>query len=338
MTRYILLIALFSLLCLQPPPAAAERQALSITGAVEQELALSQADLACLQSVTVQGNGVLQSGDFRGVFTYRGVPLHHLLRMAGIRKTEATFNKPVDLAVLATSTQGEHVALSWGEIFFQTQSPVIVALSAKPVLPKKDCSSCHKPSTFEPRLQQYERAIGFPKLVIPSDTYADRALEDLASLRLVQPEAPQSDREAELHADTFTIAGNVAQRKTIKDLSHLGRRTVRALHLGEGRGYHGLDTFSGFLLRQALEPARPKADIGSVFLVRAPDGYQALFSYGEVFLRSPGQRLLLADRVNGKDLEKGGEYFLISPQDKMADRWVKAVQSIEVLSLPDVVR
>ena len=338
MTRYILLITLLSLLCFQPPANAAEQQAVSITGAVEQELSLSQDDLQSLQSVTVQGNGVLHGGDFRGVFTYRGVPLHHLLRMAGMRKTEPNFNKPVDLAVLATSTQGEQVALSWGEIFFQTQSPVIVALSAEAVLPKKDCSSCHKPSTFEPRLQQYERAIGFPKLVIPSDTYADRYLEDLASLRVVQPEAPQGDREAELHAAAFTVAGNVARKKTFRDLSHLERRTVRAVHLGEGRGYHGIDTFSGFLLRQVLDSAEPKADIRSVFLVRAPDGYQALFSYGEVFLRSPGQRFLLADRENGKDLEKGGEYFLISPQDKMADRWVKAVQTIEVLSLPEMVR
>jgi DMSO/TMAO reductase YedYZ molybdopterin-dependent catalytic subunit len=333
MSKYLLFLTLFFVLLHAPALAADQAPSLNVAGAVNQSVALSVDDLRNLHSVTVQGNGVMRDGAFRGVFAYRGVPLRTLLQMAGVHKTDATFSKPVDLAVLAESEDGRQVAMSWGEIFFQAHKPIIVATSAEPILPKKDCSSCHEPETFKPRLQEYERDIGFPKLVVPADTYADRYLEHLSSLRVVELEPPEGDREAKLYSGSVTVEGDVANPGAVRDTSGMERERVRAVHLGEGRGYHGIDTFSGYPLQRFLQAAEPRADVASVFLVRAPDGYQALFSYGEVYLRDPGDGLLLADRENGKDLKKGGELCLVAPADKMADRWVKAVRTIKILSL-----
>jgi hypothetical protein len=76
-----------------------------------------------------------------------------------------------------------------------------------------------------------------------------------------------------------------------------------------------------------------KPDLSQVFLVSAPDGYRSLFSYGEVFLDPAGGRVILADRSNGKPLKRGGKFFLAPPDDLMADRDVKAVEKIELISL-----
>jgi hypothetical protein len=75
-----------------------------------------------------------------------------------------------------------------------------------------------------------------------------------------------------------------------------------------------------------------EADLDTVFLLSAPDGYRALLSYGELFQTLSGDRILISDR-NDKPAKKGGLFNLIIPDDLMADRWVYAVDKIEVIPL-----
>jgi hypothetical protein len=89
------------------------------------------------------------------------VPLRTLLETAFVAKEESAYNKAIDLAVLVRNSEGQEVALSWGEIFYKNSYDIIIASSATPISTPHDCSSCHKPEETEPRMKQFDRKIGF---------------------------------------------------------------------------------------------------------------------------------------------------------------------------------
>jgi precorrin-4 methylase len=82
-----------------------------------------------------------------------------------------------------------------------------------------------------------------------------------------------------------------------------------------------------------LEKTGVDFDLRKVFLVSASDGYRSLFSYGELFLDPSGGRVIIADKLEGQAIEKGGRFCLIPPDDSFLDRDVKAVEKIECISL-----
>ena len=307
---------------------------LSITGLVKQPLSLSLNDLKQYQSVEAQLNEVFQDGTYRGAFVFRGIPLKTLLEAAFIQKEETPFNKRVDLAVVVKNKDGKQAVLSWGEVFFKNPGRIIVAFSARPIMPHKDCKRCHSPEVYKPRLDQLHRRIGYPKLIVTGDAYADRSLDDITSIQVVdlKPEMP-AEKLKTLFSPEFVVTGAVEKPLTVSDFSGYPKKTVKARHLGEGKGYHGIDKMEGSPLRSLLNKAGIGPNINSVFLLSAPDGYRALLSYGEVFLDPAGERMVVADRMNGQPIKKNGKFFFVPPDDLMADRDVKAVQKIEVISV-----
>ena len=64
------------------------------------------------------------------------------------------------------------------------------------------------------------------------------------------------------------------------------------------------------------------------------DNYRSLLSYGEIFLSPAGRNILVADQIEGKSIEKLGRFVMVTPGDLSADRWVRAVKSIEQVTLP----
>ena len=327
-------LVLMIILFLFVPAWVAAEQGLSITGLVKQPLNLTLQDLAAQQSVEAQLNGIFEDGRYRGVFRYRGVPLSNLLELASIQKEETDFPKPVDLAVVVSNRDGQQVVLSWGEIFYRNPGRILVADSARPIMPRRDCGKCHAPEVYEPRLNQLHRKIGFPKLVVAGDGYADRSLENITNIEVVdlRPDMPK-EKKKELFSPEFTIGGAVKSPKTIRNLTAYSKGTIKVKRVGEGDGYHGMETLGGASLKDILGDMNIPADLKQVFLVSAPDGYRALFSYGEIFLDPSGDRLMVADHVNGAPPKQGGAFILAAPDDLMANREVKAFNKIEVISL-----
>jgi precorrin-4 methylase len=319
------------LLCV---PYSAFPSTLSITGQVRQPLHLTRQDLNGFDAIRVQLNEVMSDGGFRGVFHYTGVPLKSLLELANIEKEETAFGKKVDLAIRVCNKKGDQVALSWGEVFYRNPGGIIVATSASPIMPHKDCRRCHSPDVYKPRLDQFQRTIGFPKLVISCDTYADRSLEEIKSIEVLDlcPKMP-AEKLKKLYSKEFSIDGVMETTLMIKDLSAYPRREINVKHLGEGKGYHGIDRFGGVPFKAILDKAIIPPDLSKIFLVSAPDGYRSLFSYGEIFLGPTGDHMTLADRINNQPIKNGGKFILIAPDDLMSDREVKAVQKIEIISL-----
>ena len=234
-----------AVLCMVCRPCSAFPSTLAITGLVRQPLNLTRQDLNGFDSIRVQFNEVRSDGSFQGVFHYSGVPLKSLLELAGVEKEETAFGKKVDLAIRVRNKKGDQVALSWGEVFYRNPGGIIVATSSSPIMPHKDCKTCHDPETYTPRLDQFQRKIGFPKLVISSDTYSDRSLEAITSIEVLnlRPKMP-AKKLKNLYASKFTITGAVDKTLTIKALNAYPIREIMVKHLGEGKGYHGIDRFA----------------------------------------------------------------------------------------------
>lgn len=307
---------------------------ISITGAVKQPLNLSIEDICRFKTVRIQLNEILKDGSYRGAWFYNGVPLRALLETAFIEKEESAFKKAIDLAILVKNSKGEEVALSWGEIFYKNSYDVIIATSASPIKPHHGCDSCHKPEVYNRYMKEFDRKIGFPKLVVASDGYADRSIENVVSIEVINP-APRmpADRSAELYTSSLIVTGDVKNELKLKDLSGFPHKDIRVIHMGDGKGYHGIDDFSGVLINDILNKAGVSPDLSKIFYISAPDGYRTIFSYGEIFLNRVEDNTIVADLKNGKRIEKEGKFFFVPSDDLMSDRDIKAVEKIEVIDL-----
>jgi len=310
----------------------------SITGLVKQPITMGIDDLARFQTVRVQLNEIMKDKSYKGAFYYNGVILRNILDTASIEKKVKTSSKAIDLAIKVTNKEGKSVVLSWGEVYYRNSGDIIIATSAAPITPRKSCASCHKgeEAMYQPYLDVFNRKIDFPKLVVGSDGYGGRSLEGVVSIEVIDPNQNTTARgntSEKLFSPSFKITGLVKKEMTVTDLSKYARKELTMIHMGEGKGFHGIGNFSGAMLKALLEDAGIENDLASVFIVSAPDGYRSLFSYGELFLNRADDTVIMADRLNGKAIDEEGKFFLVPCDDIMSDRDVKSVEKIEVISL-----
>ena len=308
--------------------------AISITGAVKQPLNLTMGDLARFEPVQVRLNEITRDKNYHGAFNYSGVPLKTLLELAVIQKEETDFSKLIDLAIVVRNREGREAVLSWGEVFYKNPAEIIIAFSAAPVMPLRKCQDCHAPEMYQKWLEPLRRQIELPKLVLTNDFYTDRSLEDVVNIEVRDLHPKMASKKLpDLFSPEFSVTGAVDQILNIADISSYTRREVTDKQIGDGRGYHGLRNFQGVSLLELLQKAGIGADLNTVLLVSAPDGYRSLVSYGELLLNQSGKNIVIADQVDGVPLEKNGKFSLVIPDDLSADRMVKAVDKIEVITL-----
>jgi hypothetical protein len=313
--------------CTSPP-------IVSITGSVRHPLNVTTDDLSRFESVSVRLNDITSDGTYHGAFEYRGVPLRTLLELANIQKKKTDFLKQIDMAIIVHSKSGKQTVLSWGEVFYRNPAEIIIADSAAPVMPIKSCKGCHQPEVYQHWYSPLKRAVGFPKLVVANDFYTDRSLEDITDIEVVDLHPGAGTKKLpRLFSPAFTVTGDVKKRLNIEELSGYPHVEAAVKELGDGRGYHGLRIFGGVPLKDLLDKAGIESDMNTVFLVSAPDGYRSLISYGELILNPSGRKFIIADKVSGKPLKKDGKFIMVAPDDLAADRWVKAVEKIEVIRL-----
>jgi precorrin-4 methylase len=306
---------------------------ISITGAVRQPLNLSLEDLQKLETVTVRLNEVTKDRQYNGAFYFRGIPLKTVLELASVQKEETSFSKQVDLAILVRNKDGKQVVLSWGEVFYSNPSEMVLAFSSAPIIPHHDCNKCHRPEVYQQRLDVLSRKVGYPKLIVADDFYTDRSLEDVTNIEVVDLHLKMENKKMEtLFSPSFTVTGDVKRTLTISRLTSYQRVEALAKMIGEGTGYHGLESYGGVLLSELLNKAGVTPDVNKGIIVSAPDGYRTFLSCGEVFLSSRGKTIMVADQVANQPLTKGGKFKLILPDDLAADRTIKAVNKIEVMT------
>jgi DMSO/TMAO reductase YedYZ molybdopterin-dependent catalytic subunit len=133
------------------------------------------------------------------------------------------------------------------------------------------------------------------------------------------------------------VTGSVKQALTLTgdDLAKMPRASVRTTN-------NGMETvYDGVWLHEVLKKAgvpqgselRGKA-LSSYVLAEAQDGYQVVFSLGELDPAFIDNQILLADTVNGKPpFGAQGRFRLVVPKDKTGARSVRMLTKIEVVQL-----
>jgi DMSO/TMAO reductase YedYZ molybdopterin-dependent catalytic subunit len=138
-------------------------------------------------------------------------------------------------------------------------------------------------------------------------------------------------------ATSFQVTGAVKQPLTLsaEDLAKMPRASVKTTSNGMGTVYDGVWLFE--ILKKAGVPQggelRGKA-LASYVLAEAQDGYQVLFSLGEIDPSFIDNQILLADTANGKPLfDAQGRFRLVVPHDKPGARSVRMLTKIEVVQV-----
>ena len=133
------------------------------------------------------------------------------------------------------------------------------------------------------------------------------------------------------------VTGAVKQSLTLTagDLAKMPRSTVRMMNNGMETVYEGVWLHE--VLKKAGVPQgselRGKALAGYV-LAEAQDGYQVVFSLGELDPAFIDNEILLADTANGKPLFGAqGRFRLVVPKDKPGARSVRMLTRLDVVQL-----
>ena len=136
---------------------------------------------------------------------------------------------------------------------------------------------------------------------------------------------------------TVQVTGAVKQPLTLSadDLAKMPRASVHATNNKMETVYEGVWLHE--VLKRAGVPQgselRGKALAGYV-LAEAQDGYQVVFSLGELDPGFIDNEILLADTANGKPLAGAqGRFRLVAPKEKEGARSVRMLTRIEVVQV-----
>ena len=136
---------------------------------------------------------------------------------------------------------------------------------------------------------------------------------------------------------SIQVTGAVKQALTLsaEDLAKMPRASVRTTSNGMETVYEGVWLHE--VLKKAGVPLgselRGKA-LAAFVLAEAQDGYQVVFSLGELDPAFIDNEILLADTANGKPLFGAqGRFRLVVPKDKPGARSVRMLTKIEVVQV-----
>ena len=123
---------------------------------------------------------------------------------------------------------------------------------------------------------------------------------------------------------------------TAEDLAKMPRTTATLASDG------GTDTYEGVLLYDILVKAgwqfghMPAGKgVPVCILATAKDGFQAVFSIGEIDPQLAGEKVIVADKLNGRPLpDRYKPFRIVSPQDKKHARSIYSLVKLEIIKLP----
>ncbi len=128
---------------------------------------------------------------------------------------------------------------------------------------------------------------------------------------------------------------------SIDDLRAMPRSRATTDQQGAKTTYEGVRLID-LLRRAGVDVGRAPlqgADITSVVVITAADGYQAVFALAELDPVDAQTRVLVADMREGRSLTADeGPLRLVSPGDRFPVRWLKRVVRVTVVPQPRVTR
>jgi len=137
----------------------------------------------------------------------------------------------------------------------------------------------------------------------------------------------------------LTIAGDITNPLTLTkaDLAKMPRTSVTV----PGEGTDETTTYEGVLLYDILKEAGAPLGkqlmgkaLASYVLAEARDGYQVVYTLAELDPSFTGNKIIVADTINGKPLfQYQGPLRLVVPGEKKAARSIRMLEKITVVRL-----
>jgi hypothetical protein len=270
---------------------------------------------------------------FIGSYRYDGYSLFDILKEKVVaKKNQAEFRSIIDLLVAVENAKGEKVVLSWGEVFYPAAlHRILIADRVSPIIPSETKENWPLPDAM--------------KLVCGNDLVSERNIESPTRITVFSAPLsfPGKKGQKPLHAPSFQVHKQGLQEgrvlaSLVEDFKtaevKAAKRIYPAVFYGRGKGFHGIQQFSGWPLMDALKsmaivPALDPDWLRRGYLVAASvDGYRIAMSVSELFNRNDQAEFLLVDRGKGAD---GGRYAIFPAPDFFSDRAVKAVSAIHFL-------
>lgn len=142
---------------------------------------------------------------------------------------------------------------------------------------------------------------------------------------------------AQQAAPSIAVTGAVSQPLTLTaaDLAAMSRATVTTTNNGISTAYEGV--WLSDVLKKAGVPfgsGMRGPTLSTYVVASASDGYQVVFSAGELDPDMTDGQYLLADKANGKALfGENGSFRLVVPKDKRGARSIRMLTSLNVVQL-----
>ena len=298
-----------------PGRAAALSTELSVTGAVTTPRTYDLAGLSALPPITQTVTYL--SGSTPQTRTYTGASLWGVLGSSGIVVDPAVKNDILNKVVVATGTDGYRVVFAAGEL-----SP----------------DFGNRPDLVAYADAAYGDSLGpdgFARITSPGDVKGGRYVSNLVNLDVRASGSTQTGSGGGVSTQ-FTVSGAVTQAKRF-DLSALQALPTLTSSVG-GISYTGVSFWSLLTATVGipLDPTVKNDLLGKYVVATGSDGYQAVFSLGELSPDFGNQPDLIAYAADGAGLGSNGFARIIVPNDVKKGRWVSNLVSLEVFSTSPV--
>jgi len=284
-------------------------------------------DLASLPLRDINVSEAVVTGEgekFIGSYTYRGYSLFDIIKERFVaKKNETEFGSVIDLLVSVENDNGEQVILSWGEIYYPTAlHRILVATEVARIVPSKTKEQWPLPRKT--------------KLVCGNDLFANRNIDSPAKITVFAvPKRFKVDRDLNpLYSGSIAVSKSGRRAGSIEELdATLPVREYPAVFYGRGKGFHGIRRFKGQMLSHVLAKYMEVNDANlktAYLVVAAADGYRVAISFAELFNRNDQSEFLIYATARNED---SGRFIIFPTPDFFSDRAVKAITSIDFMTI-----
>ena len=256
---------------------------------------------------------------FIGAYRYDGYSLFDILNEVKLQKKNADEFPPIiDLYVEISNDQGEKVVFSWGEIYYPNNlHNIIIANAVMRIVPSKTKELWPLPETS--------------KLVVAPDLLTERNISNPSRITVRSADVYFNVEKglSPMYSESFKMMTEEGKEIVMKELPKgLSMTTYNTIFYGRGKGIHSTTPFTGYELKQVLEPyyKLSKENIKhGMFIFAGLDGYRVALTFAEIFNRNDQAEFLL---ISEKDNKNGGCYKVFPAPDFFSDRAVKSLTNI----------
>ncbi len=301
---------------------------LSIGGEVENPGVIDFSLLPLRQVIVKETVFNGENGKFTGAYQYEGYSLYDILdRIVLRKKNQEEFPPIIDLYVEIENADGEKVVLSWGEIYYPIhRHEIIIASKVRRIVPSKTKDLWPLPVDS--------------KLVVASDLFTERNISNPVKLTIKSSTVKYKiDRDIkEMHSNEVKFYKGNMLVHALDSSAALNGVMVNygSVFYGRGKGIHGTTPFKGEMLKNytngyfgmTLENLKT-----GIFIMSAPDGYRAVFTYSEIFNRNDQAEVLIVPESGVKDK---GAYLLYPAADFFSDRSIRCLKEVKLVQVSDL--